>query len=165
MFLLKMIRKFFKGLSGAESPTQIALGFGLGLVWGMVPAGSGLGITLLALLLLFKVSFPFAVVAGTLAKLVRLSAFGDATAGLVGFTLLEQLPLQAFWTWLLTLPVLGFLGLERWHVMGGAAVGAAAGAASFFPVRFLWASTAKSSSRACRVRSSSRRAPTRGSCG
>ena len=136
MFLLKLIRKLFKGLSGAESPTQIALGFGLGLTLGFVPFSSGMGICLLIVILICTVSFPFAMVAWALGAALRTALL----AGLFvkfGHWILMTLPLQGLWTFLLKLPLVALLKLESFAVMGGTVFGLLAGAALFAPVRFL----------------------------
>jgi len=135
MLILKLIRKFFRGLAGAESPTQIALGFGLGLMLGLVPFASGLALALLAVILIFKVSFPFALGAMAVAQICRVSFLSDL-CGATGYWALESLPLQGFWAWALNLPVIGLLSLDRYAVMGGALLGAAGGAALFFTLRW-----------------------------
>jgi len=133
MLILKLVRKFFRGLAGAESPAQIALGFGLGLMLGLVPFASGLAIALIAVILVFKVSFPFAFGAMAVAQLCRVSFLGGL-CGTTGYRALESLPLEGFWAWLLNLPVIAILSLDRYVVMGGALIGAAAGAVLFFPI-------------------------------
>jgi uncharacterized protein (TIGR03546 family) len=136
MWILKIVRKLFAGLSGAESPTQIALGFGLGIMLGLVPFLSGMGILLFVVILAFKVSFPFAVVgwgAGAALRAGLLQRFLTST----GTWILWDLPLRGFWSFLLNLPVFALLGLEHHHVMGGTVVGLAALAALFYPIRFL----------------------------
>ncbi len=135
MLVLKLIRKFFRGLAGAESPTQIALGFGLGLMLGLVPFASGFAIALIAAIFIFKISFPFAFGVMAIAQICRASFLGDL-CGATGYWALESLPLEGFWAWVLNLPVIGLLSLDRYVVMGGALIGTAAGAALFFPVRW-----------------------------
>lgn len=136
MFILKLIRKLFKGLSGAESPNQIAIGLGLGLTLGLVPLSSGLGILLLMLIFVTRVSFPFATVAWGLAAALRAAVIAGMLAD-IGFWILWKLPLTGFWSFVLTLPGIALLGLDRHSVMGGAVVGILLGAALFFPVRYL----------------------------
>ena len=136
MFLLKLIRSFYKGLTGSESPNRIALGFGLGLTLGLVALSSGMGFLLLIVILVFKVSFPFAMAGWALGALLRTTLL----AGLLedfGYWILVSLPLQELWKFLLRLPVVGRLGLDYFGTMGGTAMGLILGAALFAPIRFL----------------------------
>ena len=135
MFVLKLIRGFFKGLAGAESPTQIALGFWLGLMLGLVPFSSGMGIALLLVILMFKVSFPFAFAAMAIAKLCRVTVLLNTSAQ-VGYGTLESRSLESLWTSALNLPGLALLNLDSYTVMGGALIGLGAGAVCFFPIRW-----------------------------
>ena len=136
MFVINLIRKLYKGLSGAQSPLQIALGFGLGVMFGLVPFKSGIGILLLAIILACKVSFPFAAVGWAIAGALRVSVLGGTLASL-GYSLLEVAPLAGFWTFFLNLPIVGLLDLEYYGIMGGAALGLLAAIALFYPIRFL----------------------------
>jgi len=136
MLILKLIRKLYKGLTGAESPTQISLGVGLGVMVGMVSAGTGIGILLLAAILIFTVSFPFALVGWAFGALLRASIFGGLIVD-VGRWLLEEAPLHGFWTFVLNLPVIGLLGLRYWKTMGGLVIGLLLAIALFWPVRML----------------------------
>ena len=136
MFILSIIRKLFKGLSGAESPNQIAIGFGLGLTLGLVPLGSGLGILLLITILVARVSFPFAMVAWGLGAALRAAVLAGVLADL-GFWILWKLPLEGFWTFVLTLPGIALLGLNHHSVMGGAVAGVLLAAVLFCPLRYL----------------------------
>lgn len=136
MWILKLIRKLYKGLTGAESPTQIALGFGLGIMLGLIPFKSGMGILLFVAILAFKVSFPFAVVGWAAAAALRAAALGPIAVD-VGTWVLWDLPLRGLWAFLLNLPVLAILDLEKHGVMGGALLGCSSAAVLFFPIRFL----------------------------
>jgi uncharacterized protein (TIGR03546 family) len=136
MWVLKIVRKLFRGLSGAESPTQIALGFALGITLGLVPFTSGIGLLLFLCILCFRVSFPFAVVGWAVAGALRVAVLGSVLVG-VGHWVLEVLPLQGLWSVLLNLPGIALLGLTRYAVMGGMVIGVLAGAALFVPIRFL----------------------------
>ena len=136
MFVLKLIRKLYKGLSGADSPNQIAFGFGLGIVLGLTPTTSGMGLLLIAVILLFRVSLAFAFVGWALAGTIRAALLSGFLAQ-VGFWVLEVLPLHSLWKALLNLPLLALLGLERYEVMGGFAVGLSAALALWWPIRYL----------------------------
>ncbi len=137
MFVLKLIRGFFKGLAGAESPTQIALGFWLGLMLGLVPffESWGMALALLLVILMFRVSFPFAFAATAIAKLCG-ETFLLNLRGKVGYAVLESPSMGDFWTSVLNLPGLALLSLDRYIVMGGALIGLVAGAVCFFPIRW-----------------------------
>ena len=135
MWLIKLIRKLVKGLSGADSPNQIAFGIGLGLMLGLVPFGTGYGVFLFLLILALKVSFPFALVGWSVAALLRVSVLPGILVD-IGYGVLWELPFHDFWRFFLNLPLVALMGLDRCSVMGGAVLGLALAAALFFPVRF-----------------------------
>ena len=69
--------------------------------------------------------------------LVRLgtAAFLARSFETLGESLLEAESLRGFWTWFLNLPVVAWLGLERYAILGGAVVGLVVAVAMLFPVR------------------------------
>lgn len=136
MFLIKLIRRLYKGLAASDSPGQIALGIGLGCILGLIPFKCGLAIVLLAVVLMVKVSFPFAVVAWSLTEILRVSVLSQGLSRF-GYLLLEELPLQGLWKAVINWPVVKLMGLERYAVMGGAAAGLCLAVALYFPVCLL----------------------------
>ena len=55
----------------------------------------------------------------------------------LGFWILWKLPLEGFWTFVLTLPGIALLGLNHHSVMGGAVAGVLLAAVLFCPLRYL----------------------------
>ncbi len=136
MFILIWIRKIYKALSADASPEAIAFAVLFGLTLGCVPVFWGLGLHLIACMLVFRVQVSTALLALGLGK--ALSAAGlSALFVPVGSRLLYPEGARGFWTWFLNLPVVAWLDLDRPAVLGGFLVGLALGAILFFPIRQL----------------------------
>lgn len=135
MFVLKLTRSLYKVLSSDSSPSAIAFGVGFGVLAGCVPVTSGLALFMLGLVLIFRVQVSTALLAWGLTRLLSKFVLARLYEG-VGEALHAE-PLHPFWTWALNLPVVAWLGLHRYAVLGGAAVGLALAAALFVPVRVL----------------------------
>lgn len=56
MFFLRPVRFFFKALVTDNTPSQLALGFALGVVIGLVPKGNLLAISLMVVLSAIRVN-------------------------------------------------------------------------------------------------------------
>jgi uncharacterized protein (TIGR03546 family) len=136
MILLTWIRSLYKVLSADASPAAIAFGIAFGTLLGCVPITSGLGLLLVAAILVFRVQLSSALLAMGLAKLAIACGAGAIFVP-AGEMLLENDPLRPMWTTVLNLPVVAWLDLDVLGVMGGAAIGLAAGLALFWPVRQL----------------------------
>jgi uncharacterized protein (TIGR03546 family) len=134
MLLLVWIRKIYKALSSDASPSAIAFGFLFGFTLGFVPLKMGLSIFLLSLLLIFRVQLSCALMAMGIGKLISLAG-ASAIFVPVGHKLLETESLKPFWTWFLNLPVVAWLDLQRYAVLGGALLGFGLGLVLFFPIR------------------------------
>ncbi len=139
MILLAWIRSLYRVLSADASPSAVALGIAFGMLLGCVPITSGLGLVLVAAILVFRVQLSSALLAMGLAKLAIAVGAGVAFVP-AGALLLENESLRPKWTTVLNLPVVAWLDLDVLGVMGGAAIGLAAGLALFMPVRQLVAS-------------------------
>jgi uncharacterized protein (TIGR03546 family) len=136
MIILIWIRKIYKALASDASPSSIAFAFLFGLTLGFVPIVSGLGFFLIALLLIFRVQISSALMALGIGKLISLAG-ASALFVPVGYNLLETEALKPFWKWFLNLPVIAWLGLDVYGILGGALLGFALGAILFFPIRQL----------------------------
>ncbi|HLU47701.1 MAG TPA: TIGR03546 family protein [Planctomycetota bacterium] len=135
MIVLKWIRSLYKVLSADASPSAIAFATAFGILGGFLPFTTGLAMLLIALILVVRVQASTAIAVWLLASLIRLGAaplFFE-----VGWAVLENESLRPFWTWFLNLPVVAWLDLDRYAVLGGAICGLALGAAIFFPMRGL----------------------------
>jgi len=136
LFILKLLRKLYRTLSSEASPTQIALGFGFGILLGLVPRTVGLFFFLLGCLLVFRVNIPMALV-GALAGKAASLAVAPATLAAGHFLLDDATFLKPLWKATLNLPFVALLDLGQYRVMGAAAVGLGAGAILFVPIRKL----------------------------
>jgi uncharacterized protein (TIGR03546 family) len=114
--LLHPLRQLFNALAGNDSPRQMAMGFTIGMVLGMVPKGNLIAASLAVLLCAIKVNKP----AGLLAVAI-FSAFSPLCDGLthkVGEKLLHQPALQEFYAWLYDQPLGPFIGFHNTVTIG-----------------------------------------------
>lgn len=135
MFVLSWIRRLYKVLSADASPSAIAFAAAFGLTAGLVPPYAGAFVLLVLLVLLVRVQITTAIAFWAIGSLLRLP-LAPALAGL-GESLIEPASLHGFWTWALNLPVVAWLHLEHYVVLGGLVAGAVAGAVLFVPLRWL----------------------------
>ena len=136
MFFLTLPRKLYKILSSNSSPAAIGFGVAFGTVAGCVPVFSGLMFLMLLMVLIFRVQTSTALFAWGITRLASKAFLARAFEGL-GESLLEAEALKGFWTFFLNLPVVAWLGLDRYAIMGGAVVGVLLGIMLFFAVRHL----------------------------
>jgi uncharacterized protein (TIGR03546 family) len=136
MFLLVWLRRLYKVLSADASPGAIAFAVAFGLTLGFVPWSSGMAWLLVAAVLIVRVQVSAALAAMAVAKLVA-AVGAQALFYSVGAALLDNEGLRDFWTWFLNLPIVAWLELQQYVVLGGAVCGAVLGAVLFWPVRQL----------------------------
>ncbi len=136
MLVLIWIRKIYKALSADASPSAIAFAVLFGITLGFVPLLSGIGLLLIASLLIFRVQVSSALLAMALGKAIAYAGAYKLFLP-VGEKLLEPEAFHGFWTWFLNLPVIAWLDLYYHAIIGGAVLGIALGLALFFPVRQL----------------------------
>lgn len=133
MLILTWIRKLYKILSADSSPEAIGFAAAFGLVAGFLPLTAGMTLILLLSILLFRVQVSTAIAFWGIGSLFRL-----ALAPLfyrIGFALLESDGARGFWTWFLNLPVIAWLDLEVYAVLGGLVAGVVAGPGVFLLMR------------------------------
>jgi uncharacterized protein (TIGR03546 family) len=133
MLILIWIRKIYKTLSADASPSAIAFAVLFGLTLGFVPLTSGLGLFLIASILVIRVQVSSALLAMGVAKLVALAGVSRLFLP-IGEAVLEPEGVHGFWTWLLNLPVVAWFDLDRPAVTGGALLGLGVGLLLFFPI-------------------------------
>ncbi|MBN1441450.1 MAG: TIGR03546 family protein [Planctomycetes bacterium] len=133
MLILTWIRRIYKILSKDGSPAAIAFAAAFGLTAGFLPPTAGLTILLILLVLLIRVQISTAIAFWAIGSLVRLPASG--LFAWIGERLLEAEPLRAFWKWFVGLPVVAWLDLDYYAVLGGAVAGVLLGGALFEPLR------------------------------
>ena len=119
-------------LNSELTPAQVGMGFSLGVFAGLVPWGAN---TLLWLTLAFlsTVSFSSTLLAFALFRLLAWGLLPVSHA--IGRFLLEQEALQPLWGALVHAPVLAWLRLNHYAVLGSYALALPAAALAFFLVR------------------------------
>ena len=131
MIWLKVISKFIKAFRSGESPAQIAGGFGVGFLIGLMPFWTLQGVILFMLLILFNINLAAGSVAILLASLFAYLL--DPIFHSLGFFILTKIPfLQGAWETLYNMP---FAPLSRFNntVVMGSFVG---GLILFLPIFF-----------------------------
>jgi len=121
MFFLRPIRFFFKALVTDNSPNQMALGFALGVVIGLVPKGNLIAISLMVILGAVRVNLGIGM----------LTAFVFSWAGMlldplthrIGQALLTAESLLPFWTELYNQPLAPWTRFNNTVVLGSFVLG------------------------------------------
>jgi len=131
MFFLQFISKFIKVMRAGASPAQIAGGFGLGLLIGLMPFLTLQSVAIFSIIFLLNVNLS----ASTLA--IFIFSFGafllDPVFHHLGFYLLTGIPaLQGLWTKLYNMPVAPLTRFNNTVVLGSFI----AGLLLFAPVYF-----------------------------
>ncbi len=122
--MIKLIRTILKGLHSNADPSQLTLGFGLGMILGLTPFFGMHTWIVIALVLLFKFNlgmflFGWAVFKGL--------AFGlDPAFDSLGYSLLTMPSLQGFWTTCYSVPTWRALRFHNSVMLGSLAVSLAA---------------------------------------
>ena len=121
MFFLRPIRFFFKALITDNSPSQMALGFALGVVIGLVPKGNMIAISLMVVLSAIRVNLGMGM----------LAAFAFSWAGVlldpfthrIGQALLTTNSLVPYWTQLYNQPMAPWTKFNNTIVLGSFVLG------------------------------------------
>jgi uncharacterized protein (TIGR03546 family) len=109
-------------LVAGDSPHQLAAGFTLGMMLGLVPKANLIAVALGALLFSLRVNRGLAVAAAIAFSLV--GAWADSFTHKVGASLLAIDSLQLMYAWLYGLPLGPWLGFHNTVVTGSLAIGA-----------------------------------------
>jgi len=121
MFALKMLKKIIVIFQSDISPDQIAWGFALGAILGLVP-NFMMKICLFAVIMLFRVNLTSALIACTLFSIIGFAA--DPLLDKVGYIFLINIKvLKPFYTWLYNLPLVPFTKFNNTVVMGSLIAG------------------------------------------
>ncbi len=121
---LKFIGKIIKALRSASSPRQIAGGFVLGMLLGLISLKSLFSAAAVILILVLNVNVAMAVAGYAVFRLITWLV--DPWLHALGyFMLVEAAPLQAVWVYLYNLPLVSFTRFNNTVVMGGIAAYAA----------------------------------------
>jgi uncharacterized protein (TIGR03546 family) len=121
MFTLKILKKIIVLFESDISPSQIAWGFALGAVLGLVPSFF-LKILLFIVIMLFRVNLSSAFIGIALFSIIGF--FIDPLLDKIGYLVLVDVSaLKSFYTWLYNLPVVPFTKFNNTVVTGGFIVG------------------------------------------
>jgi uncharacterized protein (TIGR03546 family) len=117
MIWLKIISKFIKAFRSGESPGQIAGGFGVGFLIGIMPFWTLQGVILFILLILLNINMAAGTVAILLASLFAYLL--DPIFHSLGYFILTGIPfLRGFWETLYNIPVAPLSRFNNTVVMG-----------------------------------------------
>ena len=131
MIWLKILSNFIKAFRSGESPGQIAGGFGVGFMIGIMPFFTLQGLILFILLMLLNINIAAGTVAILLASLFAFLV--DPVFHSLGYFVLTGIPfLQGFWETLNNIPVAPLSRFNNTVVMGSFI----SGLALFIPVFF-----------------------------
>jgi uncharacterized protein (TIGR03546 family) len=114
--ILKLLQKLVSTLNSDGTPGQVGAGMAIGAVFGLTPLLNLHNLVVLALVMVFRVSFP-AVTLGWFAAV----PFGFALDPLFhgfGLWMLDALTLNPFWTTITNAPVIALLNLNNSVVLG-----------------------------------------------
>jgi uncharacterized protein (TIGR03546 family) len=119
--LLRPLRQLSLALMANDSPPQVAWGFTLGMLAGLVPKGSLLAVGLFMLLCALRVNKPAGLLALALFSLVGI--WIDPFAHAIGALVLTWEPARPLHAWLYSLPLGPWTGLNNTVALGQLALG------------------------------------------
>jgi uncharacterized protein (TIGR03546 family) len=119
--LLKPLRLLGEALSESATPRQMALGFALGMVIGLVPKGNLTAAALMVVLLGSRVNLGMGLAGAMLFSWI--GVLTDPVAHRVGHALLARPSLRPMWAWLYDLPVVPWTGFNNTVVLGSLLIG------------------------------------------
>ena len=137
MFFLKPLRFLARALVEDNTPTQMALGFALGLMIGLVPKGNLIAISLMVVLGALRINLGVGMLTA-----FAVSWFGpllDHLTHPIGQILLANESLNPFWTEFYNMPVAPWTKFNNTVVLGSFALGMALVLPAFFISRPVFA--------------------------
>lgn len=123
LFFLKPIRLALKALITEATPGQLAFGFAMGVLIGIVPKGNLIAITLGIILAASRANL--GVATATILCCSFLSGYLDPVSDSVGWWLLSHPSLTEMWTNLYNKPVMPWTDFNNSIVMGNLVIGIA----------------------------------------
>jgi len=132
---ISWMKKILTILKSDLSPNQISLAFALGLFAGLPPMGMHVLLPV-TIALLLRCSFRTFLISMGLFKLSSL-ALAPGSYALGKWLLDTQRGLDAFWRWLVHLPVIAPMGYSQYILMGSVALACIMAIPSFFLIRWL----------------------------
>src|SRR5690242_5179949 len=106
LFLAKFLANLLSILNSEVSPRQIASGFALGVIVGLLPVRGLLPYVLTLISLVINVNLAMMAAAAAIFKII--SFILDPLANKIGFYFLTQPPMKSFWTRLYNMPVIPY---------------------------------------------------------
>jgi len=119
--LVRPLRLLVQALAAADSPRQLAYGFALGMMIGLVPKGNLIALALALLLLVTRANLAAGGVAAV--AFSWLGVWLDPLSHRLGLALLTKPSLQPTWAWLYDLPLMPWTGFHNTVVLGSLLVG------------------------------------------
>lgn len=119
--LLRPVRQLTDALTANDSPNQLAVGFTIGMMLGLVPKGNLIAASLMVLLCATKVNRSAGLVAAGIFSLV--SPLFDGVTHKIGEAVLYQPGLQPFYAWLYDQPLGPFIGFHNTVTIGSLLLG------------------------------------------
>ena len=116
------IRYLLGALVAGDSPRQLALGFTVGMMIGLVPKGNLIAVGLLLVLLSTRLNVATGMVAAALFSWI--GALADPLSHRIGLALLSAEGCQPIWAFLYDLPLAPWTALNNTVVCGSLALGA-----------------------------------------
>ena len=120
-YFVAPLRRTVEALVSSDSPRQLAAGFTLGMVVGLMPKGNLIAISLCVLIFSLRINRGLALVAVVLFSC--LGAAMDPFAHKVGLAVLNYAPMQACYASLFNMPLGPWLGFHNTVVMGAFCIG------------------------------------------
>ncbi|MFN0117638.1 MAG: TIGR03546 family protein [Elusimicrobiota bacterium] len=122
LILAKIVAKILSILNGEVSPRQIAAGFSIGVLIGLLPLGGLMSLFVIFGAFLINVNLAIMFVAAGIFKIIAYAI--DPIANQIGYQLLTQVPaLTPFWTKLYNLPVVPYTKFNNTLVLGSLVLG------------------------------------------
>ena len=119
--LLRPVRQLALTLAANDSPRQVAWGFALGMLAGLVPKGNLLAIGLFVLLCALRVNKPAGLLA--LALFAVVGSWLDPLAHAIGALILTWGPARPLHAWIYAQPLGPWSGLNNTAVLGQLVIG------------------------------------------
>jgi uncharacterized protein (TIGR03546 family) len=135
MLILKFLQTLIKALNSEGGPGQIAAGMAIGLAFGLTPLMSLHNLVILAIAMLFTVSFPGVMLGWAIA--VPLGFMLDPVFHGIGMALLTNDALAPFFTWVVNTPIVSLSRLNNSIVLGSLVFWLLSIAPAYFRFRFL----------------------------
>ena len=120
MFFLKLLKQIIVIFQTDISPNQVAWGFALGAILGLVP-NMFMKLVLFIVIMMFRVNVSAAFLAWAVYEILSFAL--DPLFDIIGYQVLTIGSLNAFYTWLYNLPVVPFTKFNNTVVMGSLVVG------------------------------------------